>query len=89
MIAVFLELGRDDTRLLRDAMRSWVAFAEEMLVESVADGGDSELADSELVEFLTRSAVAVASAVDPAGDPAVGPAGDLPAAISRAGSAPR
>jgi AcrR family transcriptional regulator len=58
--AVFLQLGMADTPLLRVAMRSWVAFAEEALVET------TELPDPELVDFLERSAVAVASAVDPA-----------------------
>lgn len=64
VIAVFLELGMTDTPLLRMALRSWVAFAEEALVQSAAP--DSELPDGELVAFLERSALAVASAVDPA-----------------------
>lgn len=64
VIAVFLELGMADTPLLRMALRSWVAFAEEALVQSAAP--DSELPDGELVAFLERSALAVASAVDPA-----------------------
>jgi AcrR family transcriptional regulator len=55
--AVFLELGMPDTALLRIALRSWVALAEEALVDN------DELADDELVSFLERSAVAVASAV--------------------------
>jgi hypothetical protein len=58
--AVFLQLGMADTLLLRVAMRSWVAFAEEALVET------TELPDPELVDFLERSALAAASAVDPA-----------------------
>lgn len=75
VIAVFLELGMSDTPLLRVALRSWVAFAEEALaeealVEPVVEGGApisaTRLPDDELVEFLVRSAVAVAAAVDPA-----------------------
>ncbi len=60
VIAVFLELGMPDTPLLRIALRSWVALAEEALVDN------DELADDELVSFLERSAVAVASAVSSA-----------------------
>jgi AcrR family transcriptional regulator len=71
VLSVFLELGLPDTPLLRVAMRSWVAFTEEMLVEAAAGSAiesargsaDEELADAELVAFLVRSAVAVAEAV--------------------------
>ena len=68
VIAVFLELGMPDTALLRVALRSWVAFAEEALAENALTDADldDELPDEELVAFLERSAVAVASAVDPA-----------------------
>jgi AcrR family transcriptional regulator len=68
VIAVFLELGMPDTALLRVALRSWVAFAEEALAENALIDADleDELPDQELVAFLERSAVAVASAVDPA-----------------------
>lgn len=70
VIAVFLELGMPDTTLLRVGMRSWVAFAEEALVENAAgatgEPSATELSDPELVGLLARSAVAVASAVDPA-----------------------
>jgi AcrR family transcriptional regulator len=66
VISVFLELGMPDTALLRVALRSWVAFAEEALVENAARPESSdEIPDAELVDFLTRSAVSVASAVDP------------------------
>lgn len=61
VIAVFLQLGMPDTTLLRVALRSWVAFAEEALVES------TELPDVELVELLERSAEAVAAAVSSVG----------------------
>ena len=64
VIAVFRELGMADTPLLRMALRSWVAFAEEALVQTALP--DSDLPDAELVAFLERSALAVASAVDPA-----------------------
>jgi AcrR family transcriptional regulator len=68
VIAVFLELGMRDTVLLRVALRSWVAFAEEALAENALQDADldDELPADELVGFLERSAVAVASAVDPA-----------------------
>ena len=68
VIAVFLQLGMPDTALLRVALRSWVAFAEEALAENALQDAelDDELPDEELVAFLERSAVAVASAVDPA-----------------------
>lgn len=62
VVAVFLELGMDDTPLLRVALRSWVAFAEEALVDNVA-GGTAVLTDDELVSLLERSAEAVASCV--------------------------
>ena len=67
VIAVFLQLGMADTRLLRVALRSWVAFAEEALVENAAvDAADDELAPEELVAFLELSAVAIAQSVEPA-----------------------
>lgn len=62
VIAVFLELGTRDSPMLRIALRSWVAFAEEILVES-ALGTDTPAED--IVAFLERSAVAVAAAVEP------------------------
>ncbi len=63
LIAVFLELGMPDSELLRIALRSWVAFAEEMLVESVLG---IEMPAEEVVAFLSRSATAVAGSVEPA-----------------------
>lgn len=67
VIAVFLELGCNDTPLLRMALRSWVAFAEEMLVENaLVDAPEHELPGDELVAFLERSAIAVARSVEPA-----------------------
>jgi AcrR family transcriptional regulator len=64
VIAVFLELGMPDSTLLRIALRSWVAFAEETLVESALN---SEMPSDEIVSFLERSVKAVAASVDPAG----------------------
>ena len=66
VIAVFVQLGLDDTPLLRVGMRSWVAFAEEALVDNVAGVSSTQLPDAEFVDFLVRSAVAVAASVDPA-----------------------
>jgi AcrR family transcriptional regulator len=64
VVAVFLELGAVDTELLRIALRSWVAFAEEALVESALG---TEMASEEIVTFLERSVKAVAASV---GEPA-------------------
>ncbi|MGN8049729.1 TetR/AcrR family transcriptional regulator [Curtobacterium sp. 22159] len=63
-IAVFLELGHEDGPLLRSALRSWVAFVEEMLDE--VQPGDDRAAD-ELSAVLVRTAVAVVAALDPVG----------------------
>ncbi|MCX7521412.1 TetR/AcrR family transcriptional regulator [Microbacterium sp. STN6] len=61
VIAVFLEQGAGDSEMLRIALRSWVAFAEEVLVESALG---SEMPSAQIVAFLERSAVAVAGAVE-------------------------
>jgi AcrR family transcriptional regulator len=55
VIGVFIELGVADTELLRIALRSWVAFAEEVLVETAG------LPPEEVVSFLERSVHAVAA----------------------------
>jgi AcrR family transcriptional regulator len=60
LIDVFVELDVPDTPLLRVALRSWVAFAEEVLVE-LAIGTDTP--DDEIVDFLGGSVRAVVSAV--------------------------
>jgi len=60
VIAVFVELGVPDTELLRIALRSWVAFAEEALVRSALG---TDLASDEVVAFLERSARAVVTAL--------------------------
>ncbi len=61
VIAVFLELGVADSRMLRIALRSWVAFAEEALVESALN---TEMPSDEIVAFLERSVRAVAASVE-------------------------
>ncbi|MES2171459.1 MAG: TetR/AcrR family transcriptional regulator [Actinomycetota bacterium] len=60
VIAVFLELGMPDTELLRIALRSWVAFAEEALVEGALT---TAMPSEQIVEFLERTARAVANSV--------------------------
>jgi hypothetical protein len=59
VIAVFLELGAADTALLRIGLRSWIAFAEDVLV-STAIGTD--LPSPAIVAFLERSASGVVAA---------------------------
>ncbi|HEY5224291.1 MAG TPA: TetR/AcrR family transcriptional regulator [Microbacteriaceae bacterium] len=60
VIAVCLELGIADSELLRIALRSWVAFAEEVLVESALG---TDMRSEAIVLFLERSVMAVADAV--------------------------
>lgn len=60
VIAVFHELGAADSELLNIALRSWVAFAEEVLVESALN---TDMASDEIVTFLQRSASAVVASV--------------------------
>lgn len=62
VVAVFRELGAADSVLLRIALRSWVAFAEEVLVESALN---TDMPSSEIVSFLERSVAAVAASVTP------------------------
>jgi AcrR family transcriptional regulator len=62
VVAAFLELGVPDTPLLRIALRSWVAFAEEALIESALG---TDLPADEIVGFLERSARGVVAALDP------------------------
>jgi len=61
VIAVFTELGYEDRPLLRSALRSWVAFVEEMLDEVPTD--DDASADA-LTALLVRSATALVGALD-------------------------
>lgn len=60
VIGVFLELGVADTPMLRIALRSWVAFAEEALVESAIG---TDLPSEEIVGYLERSARGVVDAL--------------------------
>jgi AcrR family transcriptional regulator len=64
LIAVFRELGAADSALLRIALRSWVAFAEEALVESALD---TDMSSEQIVSFLERTARAVVASVDQVG----------------------
>ena len=64
VIDVLLEIGFTDSDLLRIAMRSWVAFVEEILVESALN---TEMPSAEIVSFLERSAKGIAASVAPAG----------------------
>ncbi|MFC8733493.1 TetR/AcrR family transcriptional regulator [Luteimicrobium sp. NPDC057192] len=57
------ELGIPDTAMLRMTLRSWVAFAEESLVDGALV---SELSPEELVTFLERTLFAVVPVIDPA-----------------------
>lgn len=66
LLAVFRELGQPETELLRVAVRAWVAFAEEALIDGVLA---TELPADELVVFLERSATAVVDVVAPADVP--------------------
>ncbi|MEZ3161686.1 TetR/AcrR family transcriptional regulator [Microbacterium sp. BWT-B31] len=61
LLDVFTEAGAPDSRLLRVALRSWVGFAEEALVELAVSGDDPA---DEIVAFLERS---VKGVVDAAG----------------------
>jgi len=64
VIAAFLDLGAADTPMLRIALRSWVSFVEEVLIETTED--DTAGAD-EVTRFLARSAQGVVAALaDPA-----------------------
>lgn len=60
LVAAFLELGVPDSEALRIALRAWVAFAEQTLVDGALH---SELSSDEIVLFLDRTAKAVVDAV--------------------------
>lgn len=61
LIDAFRELGAQDSELLHIALRSWVVFAEEVLVESTVD---SSMSSGDIVAFLERSAQAIAASVE-------------------------
>lgn len=60
LVQAFLELDTDDSETLRIALRSWVAFAEQTLVDGALH---SELSSDEIVLFLDRTAKAVVASV--------------------------
>jgi AcrR family transcriptional regulator len=60
VLAVFLELGATDTPLLRIGLRSWIAFAEDVLVSSAIG---TDIPSGDIVAFLERSANGVVEAV--------------------------
>jgi AcrR family transcriptional regulator len=60
VLAVFLELGATDSPLLRIGLRSWIAFAEDVLVASAIG---TDLPSESIVAFLERSANGVVEAV--------------------------
>lgn len=78
----FLELGAEDSHLLRVALRSWVNFAEEVLVEL---GLETDMPAGQIVEYLARSAYGVVGAVT--GDAAGAGVGAGVAGLGGAGAA--
>lgn len=60
LVQAFLELGTPDSETLRIALRSWVSFAEQTLVDGAVAG---ELSSEEIVLFLDRTAKAVVGSV--------------------------
>lgn len=62
LIDAFLELGTPDSETLRIAVRSWVAFAEQTLVDGALH---DELSPDDIVLFLDRTAKAVVGAIEP------------------------
>jgi len=61
--AVFAELGAPESVLLAVALRSWVAFAEQALVDGALE---TDMGSDDIVRFLQRSLIAVTTTVDPA-----------------------
>ncbi|MEQ6895941.1 TetR/AcrR family transcriptional regulator [Microbacterium sp. KR10-403] len=60
LLGVFTELGMPQTELLRVALRAWVGFTEEVLVELAVE---AERPVEEIVDFLERSVHGVVAAV--------------------------
>jgi AcrR family transcriptional regulator len=60
--AVVEELGCPDSTMLGAALRSWVAFAEQMLIDGVIT---HRLAPREIVDFLVRSLFSIVVTVEP------------------------
>lgn len=64
VITAFDELGVPQSPLLSVALRAWVAFAEQALVDGdFVPGPDGDEAAAEFVTFLERSALAVVETV--------------------------
>lgn len=59
------ELGVVDSALLMIALRSWVAFTEQTLVDGALD---TDMTIEEIVRFLEQSLFAVVAVVDPASE---------------------
>lgn len=76
VLAVCAELGVDVTAELRLAVRSWVALAEQALVDGVPS---REPSDARLVAYLERTLVAVVTTVDPRAARLIDRAGWIPA----------
>ncbi|HWD61174.1 MAG TPA: TetR/AcrR family transcriptional regulator [Humibacter sp.] len=63
VIAAFDELGVPSSRMLRVALRAWVAFAEQALVDGdLVAGPDGDADAAEFLAFLERSVLAVVEA---------------------------
>jgi len=54
VVAVFVELGQNDTRMLRLALRGWVALAEQTLLDGVGT-----VPDDQVVALMEQTAHAV------------------------------
>lgn len=59
---VVAQLGTPDSTMLRIALRSWVAFAEQMLIEGVIT---NRLDAAQLVDLLVRSLFSLVVTVEP------------------------
>jgi AcrR family transcriptional regulator len=89
VFVVCREMGVPDSALLRVALRSWVALAEEMLLDAAIA---TDMAADDLVSFLERSLLAVVGCIDPGQGPTgLGAelSGGRPAAPPRAGRGSR
>jgi len=62
VMAVVAELGCPDSTLLRTSLRSWVAFAEQMLIDGVITHRMQKLP---LVDFLVQSLFSIVVTVEP------------------------
>lgn len=69
VVAVFGELGVPETPALRMALRSWVAFAEQYLVEAAVGGG---VPSDEIVALLECTVLGIVTTVEPDAAAALG-----------------